>query len=396
MKMAQHHSKKDSQYPASFVATTMAGLEGVLADELQTLGGQEISLHTRAVRFQGDKALMYSANLNLRTALRVLKPIHNFRAADAQALYDGVAQVNWSDYLDVRGTLAVESSVRSPYFNHPNFVSLKVKDAIVDQFRNRFGSRPSVDVENPRLRIYIHVFEDHCHLFLDSSGASLHLRGYRLEAGKAPLNEVLAAGMILLSGWKPEQPFLDPLCGSGTLVIEAGLLAADAAPQLGRGQFGFMHWKDFDAGLWAGLEQQARARVHAPKAEIAGSDISAGNIDIARRNAGRAGLGAGVQFQVKAFEELPPPWPQGVIITNPPYGLRLNQDRLGEFYGEIGTRLKHNFMGYDVWILSANKEALKHVGLHASRKLTLHNGPLECKFQKYSIYAGSLKRKKPE
>ncbi len=389
-------SKHDSpaQNQPQMVATTMAGLENVLAHELEQIGAKNITVHTRAVRFSGDKALMYAANLRLRTALRVLKPIHGFRATDADSLYRGVGQMNWDQRLDVDATLAVESAVRSDYFRHSQFVSLRVKDAIVDQFRSRFGRRPSVDVDNPGLLIYIHVYDDHCQLFLDSSGSSLHLRGYRLEKGEAPLNEVLAAGMIQLTGWKGERPFLDPMCGSGTLVIEAAMIATGTPPQLGRRNFGFMNWRDYDPKLWAKIEQEARAQIHAPAGELIGSDLSAKNISIARSNAERAGVQAFVQFKVQAFEDLAPPWPGGLIIMNPPYGLRLKQENLNEFYGAIGDRLKKGFTGYDAWILSGSKEALKSVGLHTSKKISLHNGPVECKFQKYSIYAGTHKIKK--
>lgn len=376
------------------VATTFAGLENVLADELKQLGARDISVHTRAVRFSGDKALMYAANLHLRTALRVLKPIHGFRAKDADGLYRGVQQVNWDQRLDVDGTLAVESAVRSQFFNHSQFVSLRVKDAIVDQFRSRFGRRPSVNVDNPGLLIYIHVFEDHCQLFLDSSGPSLHLRGYRLEKGEAPLNEVLAAGMVLLTGWKGEQPFLDPMCGSGTLVIEAAMIATGAAPRLARSHFGFMTWRDYDPDLWAKTVERAKAQVHAPASELLGSDLSFENIAIAKKNAERAGVAAVIEFRQQAFQDLTPPWPGGLIVMNPPYGMRLKLERLNELYSTIGDVLKKNFSGYEAWVLSASKEALKHVGLHASKKISLRNGPIECKFQKYSIYSGSHKLKK--
>jgi len=373
------------------LAKTFFGLEAVLADELEQLGAKEVVQHKRAVSFAGDQALMYRANLHLRTALRILQPIHAFVARNEQALYRGVQQVNWARYLHPKGTLAVDSVVNSPYFKHSHYAALKTKDAIVDQFRKKFGKRPSVEVANPTLRINLHISQDRCSLSLDSSGDSLHKRGYRLDKNPAPLNEVLAAGMLRLAGWQADRHFVDPMCGSGTLPIEAAMMAYGVAPGLYR-QFGFMKWPDFDRQLWDQLLRQAGQEVQPYFAhEIWGTDQSERFIQIATDNTRRARLRRAIKLEVCSMQELQPPEAPGLVMINPPYGERLKADDLTALYSMIGDQLKQRFAGYDAWVLSANKEAMKRIGLRASVKKELFNGPLACRFHKFEMYRGKGK-----
>jgi putative N6-adenine-specific DNA methylase len=376
------------------VAKTFYGLEGVLADELEALGAGDLETQHRAVKFTGNMELMYRANLALRTALRILKPIYVFKAKHENVLYRKVGEVDWSEYLDVNQTFAIDSVVRSHHFNHSKYVSYKVKDAIADQFRHKTGTRPSVDVENPTVRINVFLYNDVCTLSLDSSGDSLHKRGYRLEKNLAPLNEVLAAGMILLTGWDREGHFIDPMCGSGTIPIEAALLAYNIAPGKNRKEFGFQRWKDYDKKLWERIYREETGKEKDFTHKIMGSDISGKSIDMARENAKRAGVFSKIAFRVQSLERLTPPEEGGLVIMNPPYDKRIRQEDVTEFYKKVGDALKQNFSGYDAWILSANREGLKSVGLRASEKVTLYNGALECKFQKYSLYRGTRKQKK--
>ena len=376
------------------VAKTFKGLENVLATELKNLGASEIKVLNRAVSFKADKALMYKANLWLRTALSVLKPIHVFKARNEVDLYKGIGEIEWSDYFNVDDTVAINTTVNSPYFNNSQFVALKAKDAIVDQFRNKFGKRPSIDTENPTILLNIHLSEDECDVSIDSSGDSLHKRGYRVNSTIAPINEVLAAGMILLSGWDMKSNFLDPMCGSGTLPIEAALIAYNIPPGIFRKEFGFENWKDFDKDLFESIYNDDEDDSYEFKHQISGSDISAGTIRIAMDNAKNACLGNKISFQVKSFESYTPTTEFGTVMINPPYGERLKKNNIQEFYQLIGNQLKRNFAGHNVWILSGNKEALDFIGLHPSKKITLFNGAIECKFQNFNIYEGSLKAKK--
>ncbi len=375
------------------LAKTLSGLEKVLATELQTCGAQKIDVRKRAVSFSGNVETMYRLNLCLRTALRILKPIAKFRVRNERQLYDKTSDINWTKYMGVDDTLAVDSVVRSDYFKHSKFAALKVKDAMVDRFRKEFGRRPSVDVVRPTLRLNVHIFDDICTLSLDSSGDSLHKRGYRLEKSEAPLNEILAAGLVQLSEWDATIPFVDPMCGSGTIAIEAALLACNIAPGLGRSYFGFMTWPDFDKKLWQKIVDEARAKIVEPKAPIIASDMSKGVVRIAHANIKRAKLSRHIELSQSRFEDLLPPAGPGIIIINPPYGERMQQHDLVDLYGKIGDQLKQGCHGYEAWILSSNKEGLKHIGLRPSRKLTLFNGPLECKYHRFSIYQGSVKSK---
>ena len=305
------------------IAKTLAGLEPVLAQELEELGAQAVEPLNRAVAFEGDKALMYRANLELRTALRILLPVHQGKVRTEDELYRLVRKVDWSRYMKVNDTLAVDGVTNSRLFTHSKYVALKTKDAIVDQFREATGRRPNVNVYAPRLRVNVHIFNDECTIALDSSDDSLHKRGYRLSSVEAPINEVLAAGMVLLSGWKADRPLLDPMCGSGTLVIEAGLIATQRAPQLNREHFGFKRWPDFDEALWAQILEEAKQRVRKSPVPILGSDKDFKAMRLTEQNAMAAGLEDTITVQRKKFEKLEPEVEAGMILMNPPYDERL-------------------------------------------------------------------------
>ncbi|MFM8450185.1 MAG: class I SAM-dependent RNA methyltransferase [Haliscomenobacter sp.] len=368
---------------------TMAGLEEVLAAELQAIGAQDIKPGTRSVQCSGDLRLLYRANLELRTALRILVPIRSFTAFDERAFYLQVGQTDWSEYLDTDDTFAIDAVVRSKYFTHSQYVGLKTKDAIVDQFRERTGRRPSVDTENPNVRINIHISESACTLSLDSTGESLHRRGYRKDGLIAPINETLAAGMLLLAGYTGDKPFVDPMCGSGTLPIEAAMIAMRIPPQLYREHFLFMRWPNFDPDLWADVRFQARAQMRPSPSPIFGFDKNFQAVQTSEAHAKAAHLDGKIHFERRRIETLTPPAPNGIIVSNPPYDARITDINIEGLYTMIGDRLKKHFIGYEAWIISANQVALKHLGLRPSSRYTLYNGALECKFIKIELYEGS-------
>jgi len=383
--------KTDEKF--KMVAKTFKGLEEVLYKELKGIGATSIKKGIRMVEFEGDKEMMYRANFYLRTALRILKPIAEFKAQDEDELYQAVKKTDWSIFFDVKSTFAIDSVVNSKYFSHSKYVALKVKDAIVDQFRDKFGKRPYVETDDPDIRLSVHITNDLCTISLDSSGESLHKRGYRIKATKAPLNEVLAAGMILLTGWDGKSTFIDPMCGSGTILIEAAMIAHKIPPGIYRKRFGFENWNDFDDGLLQTIYDEDSQDEHV-NTTILGYDVSEVAIRIAEENCKNAGLHRMISLQVKDFEQLVPEnTPQGVVVTNPPYGERLVKDEIEVFYKMMGDQFKNNFPNFNVWLLSSNMQAIKNIGLHPDHKLTLYNGPLECKFLKYSIYQGSKKGK---
>lgn len=370
---------------------TFAGLEEVLAQELETLGAEQVKIANRAVECRGDQALLYRANYRLRTALRILTPIRQFKARHDNTLYRQVQKINWEDYIDLEHTFAIDATVHSPHFRHSKFAALRAKDAIVDQFRKKTGRRPNIDVHNPSLRLHLHISNENCTLSLDSSGEALYKRGYRLDSLEAPINEVLAAGLVLVSGWQRDCPFLDPMCGSGTIPIEAALYAYNLPPQIAREQFDFMKWRDYNAELWQQIKTEALAEARDFTYPIYGFDKNFQAIRISQHNALAAHLEGKIEFARKPFEKLEPPAENGLIIMNPPYDERLSETNIGALYRAIGDRLKQAFSGYEAWIISSNIGALKQVGLRPSRKVTLFNGPLECKFQKYELYEGSRK-----
>lgn len=373
------------------VAKTFKGLEDILARELKQIGAKDIRVANRAVYFSGDNEIMYKANFFSRTALRILVPVYSFKATTDKELYDGASSFEWDTWFSEKDTFAVDSVISSRYFNHSQFVALKVKDAIADYFRHKSGRRPNVNTENPNFQVHIHIANDECTILFDSSGEPLYKRGYRQGGGPAPLNEVLAAGMILLSGWKGESNFIDPMCGSGTLPIEAGLIAYEIPPGVFRKQFGFENWRDFDSDTWMEITESYQEKKQI-NGLIHGSDKLQGVVTLARKNAAAAFLAKRIELRVSSVEQYEPPQGPGVVIINPPYGKRIKETEINTLYTIIGDVLKRRFSGYEAWILSNNLESIKHIGLRASEKLTLFNGPLECRFLKYSLYEGSLKR----
>ena len=380
----------------NFIAKTLAGLEPVLMEELKNIGAEEIRPGKRAVFFEGTLETMYRANLELRTALRILTPISELRVRNEDDLYRKIQTIDWSEYLEVEGTLAVDAVVASELLRHSKYVALKTKDAIVDQFREKTGERPNVDINNPDLRINIHVHDSDVTVALDSSGDSLHRRGYRVDSVDAPINEVLAAGMILLSGWQKDCLFLDPMCGSGTIAIEAALFAYNIPPQQFREHFGFMNWKNFDPELWEQVKKNAEdARVDF-KFPIYAYDKDFRAFKVANMNAIAAGLEGKILIERAAFEKLNPPAGPGILMMNPPYDERLPIEQAEDFYQSIGDRFKQAYPGYSAWVISSNLDALKSIGLRPSRRFSLINGKLDCKFLKFDLYAGSKRQPKDE
>ncbi len=376
------------------IAKTIFGLEEVLIEELKKLGAKDIEQHNRAVSFMGDKGFMYKANICLRTALRILIPVHTFTIQDEKSLYDVIRSVNWEDYMNVTDTLAIDTVLNSNLFTHSQYISQKAKDAIVDQFRDKYQDRPSVDLDNPTIRIHLHIFQNTCTVALDSSGDSLHKRGYRDKTNLAPINEVLAAGMILLTGWDKRTNFIDPMCGSGTLLIEAALIANSIPPGYYREHFGFENWEKFlpyEQDLFDTIFDAAISKItdHGPK--IAGCDISKNVAKKAKENIKLAKVDDVVNIQSCAMQEFEVPPGRGIVVMNPPYGERMVKDNIDELYKSIGDTFKQKFSGYDCWVISSNLEGFKKIGLRPSRKITLFNGQLECKFMKFEMYQGTKK-----
>ena len=368
------------------IAKTFAGLEDVLANELEALGAKNIKKLIRAVLFSGDKAMMYRANYQLRTALCILKPIAEFDAKDEDTYYKEIGRIDWDEYLTLDQTFAISATTHSSIFTHSQYASLKAKDAIADQFRRRTGKRPNVNTDNPDLRIEIHIAEKHVTVLLNSSGEPLYKRGYRQASVKAPINEVLAAGMIMLSGWNGQTDFLDPMCGSGTLLIEAALMAYGIAPGTYRSEFAFEKWADFDADLFADISDET-PDVPPFEHTISGSDIAPGAVKAAEINIKAAFLSKKVSVSLHNFFDLRPK-NRGTIVCNPPYGERLQPNDLRIFYQKIGDKLKMDFTGYEAWIIGSNTELMNFIGLRPERKIKLYNGALECSFRKFTLYEG--------
>ncbi|WP_374550597.1 class I SAM-dependent RNA methyltransferase [Flavobacterium sp.] len=375
------------------IAKTFFGFEEILAKELQQLGAQDVTIGTRAVSFKGDKGFMYKANLSLRTALKILKPIYHFRAFNEQSLYKGIQGVDWSKYLNANQTFVIDTTIHSDNFKHSQFVSQKAKDAIVDQFREKFGQRPSVEKDFPDLRINIHIDRDQCSVALDTSGASLHHRGYRTATNIAPVNEVLAAGMLLLSGWDGSSHFLDPMCGSGTILIEAGMIACNIPANINRKEFAFEKWNDWDNDLFDQIIDSLMKRTKEFHYSIVGFDKAPSAVNKAKDNIINANLEDYVKVsQANFFETKKETVGTLHMVFNPPYGERLDIN-LERFYRELGDTLKNNYPNTNAWFITANLEALKFVGLRPSRKIKLFNGSLEARLVKYEMYEGSKRMK---
>ncbi len=369
------------------IAKTFQGLEPVLATELIELGANNIQIGRRMVSFVGNKELMYRANFQLRTAIRILKPIKHFRATTAEEVYDAVKQVDWTQYLTNDTTFAVDSVVFSNEFRHSKFVAYKVKDAIVDQFREKTGDRPNIRLVNPDIQLHIHIAEYDCTLALDSSGESLHRRGYRQESVEAPLNEVLAAGIILQTGWRGECDLIDPMCGSGTIPVEAALIARGIAPGVFRKEYAFEKWPDFDPDLFGAIyDDDSRERPF--DHHIYGYDNNRRAVAIATNNVRAAGLSREITIELRDFQDFVQPREKSIIITNPPYGERISAPDLLGLYKMIGERLKHQFTGNDAWILSYREECFEAIGLKPSLRTPLYNGALECELRKYRMFDG--------
>jgi putative N6-adenine-specific DNA methylase len=377
------------------VAKTFQGLEELLATELIGLGADDVQIGRRMVSFKGDKAMMYKANFCLRTAIRILKPIKSFTAKDADEVYEQIKAIRWENFLDVNKTFAVDAVVYSEVFRHSKFVSYKVKDAIADYFMEQSGKRPSVRVNNPDVLLHIHIAHTTCTLSLDSSGESLHRRGYRQEVVEAPLNEVLAAGIIMMTGWKGECDLIDPMCGSGTIPIEAALIARNIAPGVFRKEFAFEKWVDFDQALFDSIyndDSQEREFKH----KIYAYDNSPNACEIAGHNIKAAGVSKDIFLKVQFFQQLEQPEKRTLMVTNPPYGERISSNNLLEFYQMIGERLKHAFVGGEAWVLSYRSECFDQIGLKPTVKTPLFNGALECELRKYEIFGGKYKEFKTD
>lgn len=378
------------------VAKTLFGFEPLLAKELRNLGAIDVKEGIRSVSFLGDKGFMYKANLSLRTAIKVLKPITSFKIFSEEDLYREINNYPWEDYLENDQTLAVDTTVHSEKFTHSQYISLKTKDAIVDRFRDRTGQRPSVDLDYPNLRINIHIEKDNCTVSLDSSGQSLHKRGYKMATNIAPINEVLAAGMLLHSGWDGQCDFMDPMCGSGTILIEAAMIACNIPPNLNRKEFGFEKWKDWDEDLFEKIQESVLKKVREFHFTIKGYDKAPSAVQKAKDNVENANLSEFISVEHEDFFKTEKKTERHLhMVFNPPYGERLDIN-MPEFYKAIGDTLKQSYPGTHAWFITSNLEAIKHVGLRPSRKIKLFNGSLESKLLKYEIYEGSKKAKKQE
>lgn len=379
----------------NMLAKTYFGLEDILAKELTELGADEIETDRRAVRFKGDKALLYKANLNLRTAIRVLVPIAQFKATDADEVYDKAKKINWEEYIGLKQSFIINETVNSENFRHSKFVAYRLKDAIADYFTELYDKRPSVSIAAPDIYIDIHISHDECTISLDSSGTSLHKRGYRSSQNEAPISEAQAAGMLLMAGWDGSKDFIDPMCGSGTFLIEAALIALNIPPCIYRSQFAFEKWQDFDKELFDEIyndDSNEKEFTH----KIIGYDVNPNTVKIAQENVKAAGLTKYIEIQcrdIANFEEVTEP---ALMVTNPPYGERLKPEDLRDLYREIGRALKHKFVNGEAWVISSHVENLAAIGLKPSQRIELKNGALDCEFWKFEIFSGTHKEFKAE
>ncbi len=382
----------------NIIAKTFKGLEEVLAKEVIALGGNNVEIGNRMVSFTGDKEMLYRANFCLRTAIRVLKPIAVFKADDADKVYEAAKKIDWQQWMDVNTTFLVDAVVFSDNFRHSQFAAYRMKDAIADYWREKTGERPNVSISNPGIRINLHISNDEVTVSLDSSGESLHLRGYKVKNTEAPINEVLAAGLIMLSGWDCTTDLIDPFCGSGTILIEAALIARNIYPGVFRKEYAFEKWKDYDAELFERIyndDSEEREFKH----RIYGYDINSRVVQIAQENVKSAGVGSIVEVQQRDIAEFEQPKEKAIMITNPPYGERIGAVKggnLDDLYATIGERLKHAFVGGDAWIISNREEFFANIGMRPSTKFALFNGNIECEFRKYQIFDGKLKRQREQ
>ena len=386
--------KKNNQDNSNFemIAKTYHGLEDVLAKELLELGAQNIKTLRRAVKFKGDLGFMYKANLSLRTAVRIIKPIKNFKVRNEDQLYRELRNIDWEQYMTIDDKFAVDSFVNSPHFKHSLYVALKTKDAIVDQFRDKCGMRPDVDLDHPNLRINVHITDEICTLSIDSSGKSLHKRGYRLETNEAPISEALAAGLILLSGWDKKSHFVDGMCGSGTFLVEAAMIGANIPANINREHFAFQDWPDYDEVLWKLIRSSQLKRAQDCYGRVIGYDLNPDTVASAKLNIANSGLEDYIEIHCENFFETKKPEGPTHLVFNPPYGVRIQGD-IPEMYKSIGDTLKKNYSGAEAWFLTSHMDGLKHVGLRASRKIEIYQAKLECRFVKYEMYQGSKKMK---
>jgi len=371
-----------------FFATTARGLEDVLAAELARLGACMVVPTSGGVAFSGSPKDGYRSCLWLRTANRVLQPIASFPCPSQEALYEGVYALDWQDHLTTRMTLAVDANLRDSVITHSRFAAMKTKDAIVDKLRDRFGQRPNVDPKDPDLRVNLHLARNQCTISLDLAGIGLHRRGYRRDPTIAPLKETLAAGLVALTGWDQVSPFVDPMCGSGSLSLEAALLASNTAPGLLAPDFGFQRWPQFETSAWQNLLEEARQAQKILAANlIFGSDRDKRAVDLARRNAEHAGIGARIRWFYSDFAKLDPPAERGTLICNPPYGERIGEEKeLEAFYRKIGDIFKQRWKGWTAWVFTGNLALAKRIGLKPSRRIVLFNGPIECRLLKFELY----------
>ncbi|CAG0975578.1 MAG: hypothetical protein HND27_03200 [Bacteroidetes bacterium] len=376
------------------VAKCNAGLESVLAKELYVLGAENIRIGRRAVLFSGNNALLYKANLYLRTAIKVLLPISEFNANSYDELYEKTRAIDWNCFFNPNLSFAIEPVVNSSIFTHSQFASLRVKDGIADYFREKKGKRPSVNPENPDFKIILTLFENRCSVGIDSSGDPLFKRGYRQMRGAAPIKEDLAAGMVLLSNYKGQFNLFDPFCGSGTIIAEAAMIACNFPPNLYREHFGFKNWSDYNPKEFLKIKKEAEeAIVPFKHFEFFASDISSSAINATSNNLAFLNKFTTINISVSDFFKNSNSLDGGILITNPPYGERLQLEESISFYKKIGDKLKSDYTGFDAWIISSNNEAMKHIGLKPSAKIQLYNGKLECSFRKYELYRGSKKQK---
>ncbi len=377
------------------VAKTLFGFEDILANELTQLGAMHVEKGVRNVSFVGDKGFMYKANLGLRTAIKILKPIHSFRVIREQDLYNNVKKIKWENFLKTDGSLAVDATVHHSIFTHSKYTALKTKDAIVDRFRETTGTRPNVDLRFPDLKINVHIDRQRCTISLDTSGESLHRRGYKTATNIAPINEVLAAGLIIMSGWDGQTDFMDPMCGSGTILAEAAMIACNIPPNLMRKEFAFERWQDWDVDLFEKIEESLLNKTRDFHHKILGYDKSPSAVKKAKENIKNAHLDEFITIKHEDFFKTQKAGSEKLhMVFNPPYGERLENLNVEEFYGNIGTTLKHGYPNTNAWLITSNIEALKYVGLRPSRKIKVFNAKLESRLVKYEMYEGSRKAKK--